>query len=216
MCDSPKAVATLVLKYEFGRDEPCRNIRYDYLQCRCVFLKRCNRHPRDHLTLCCRCPDPKATFSIVVLDEKCKDCQYKEVAERSTELSKKLERARNELQSAVCTTSRRRITPSRSTTRYCETTKRDHEPTLRIRSARLRTLSSKVADMKRQLDSDQDARRKTLSSAGIFGVTGMDKIGDDWWRTGEASTSYILFTGETDESLGKWRVSAASRCSVRV
>ena len=112
--------------------------------------------------------------------------------------------ARNELQSAACTTLCRRITLSRSTMRYYETIKRDHEPTLRIRSARLRTLSSKVVDMKRQLDSDQDARRKTLSSAGILGVTGMDKIGDDWWRTGEASTSYILFTGETDDSLGKW------------
>lgn len=215
MCESLIAISTLVLVDEFGRDEPCRNVRYDFRQCGCVYLNRCKRHPQDHLTLCCRCPDPKATYSVLVLDEQCRECQYKELAERSMELMKRLKRAQNDLRLAGCKTLKERI---EMTTLPHSAARQPKTRALRIQSAKIQTLSRKVFDMTKQVEIHQEARSKALSSAGLFGVTGMDKIGCGWWFAGKANYAIQWFTGEQDDSLWKWdqEVSTGGSCLVLV
>ena len=215
MCESLIAVSTLVLVDEFGRTEPCRNTRYDFRQCGCVYLNRCRRHPQDHLTLSCRCPDPKATYSVLVLDEKCEECQYNELAERSTELMQKLKSAQADLRYAACKRLKERtILTSMPRSRAMQLKTRN----LRMQSGNIQALSRKVSEMTPQVEIHQEARSKALSSAGLFGVTGMDKIGALWWIADEVSNACVWFTGEQDDSLWKWNQKASTEgsCLVRV
>ena len=169
----------------------CANTRYVF-KC-CVHLDKCQMHPQDVETLSCTCPDPRASFTTVIVEDECRKCKYRQLHREHAAGFKQLA----DKDAKIADLKRRLIESRLATISMSVTAKRRAKKLLACRCAVIDSMSKKLARDVQLADTElqlacSEIERKTIA------VSHMDQIGTFVFD------SILWFTGEEDDKLWTW------------